>query len=78
MQRFLRYPPKSCNPAIAKIKKKNSSTIIVSLSSGIEDKRAETITFSPSIEEILFKGLKTLKALNPLMFTLPLYTIKGM
>lgn len=37
----------------------------VSLNKGSDESRAETITFKPSILEIDFKGLKTLKALNP-------------
>lgn len=75
---FFRYPAKSYKPAIAKIKKKNNRTIIVSLSKGNEDNRAETITLRPSILDIDLSGLNTLKALRPERFRLPPCKIRGM
>lgn len=53
------------------MKKKKNSTMIVSKSRGIDAIKAYTITLSPSILEIDFNGLKTLKALRPDKFKLP-------
>jgi hypothetical protein len=73
----LRYPPNNYKPAIAKIKKKNIRTIIVSLRRGKDESKADTITFRPSILEIDFNGLSTLKALKPERFKLPPCKISG-
>ena len=73
---FFNIPAKSYSPAIANIKKKNRRTITVSLNSGSDASRADTITLSPYILEIDFRGLSTLKALRPVKFTLPPYKMR--
>lgn len=60
------------------MKKKKTNTITVSLSRGSDYNKADTITFKPSILDIDFRGLNTLKALKPDKFTLPPYKIIGM
>ena len=70
---FFRIPPNNCNPAIAKIKKKKISTIIVSLRRGTDFIRDYTIIFNPSILWIDLKGLNTLNDLRPDRFTPPPY-----
>ena len=59
------------NPPIAKTVKKNSSTIMISSSKLIAEKREANITLRGLILDIVLKGLKTLKTLNE--FKLPLY-----
>jgi len=64
MHRFLSIPVISWVPPIAKMMKKKRRMIIVSLKSGIADKRACMSTFSPLILEIVLRGLSTLKTLR--------------
>lgn len=64
MHLCFKLPESSCDPAIAKIMKKNSKMMRVSLSSGMALKRAYISTFKPRTLEIVFRGLITLKVLR--------------
>jgi hypothetical protein len=64
MHIYLALPARSIVLIIAKIKKKNNSTIKVSLSNGMALIIDKTITLRPLIEVIARKGRSTLSALN--------------
>lgn len=62
-------------PAIAKTRKKKKSTRRESLSRGIALIREDTITLKPCTEEIVLKGLITLKDLKALKLAPPFMTL---
>ncbi len=64
MQVCFIVPANICRPAMPKIKWKNKITIPASASRGKADARADTMTLSPSTEEIVRRGLMTLKDLR--------------
>jgi len=66
MHLTLSWPDKRFKPMIAKMAKKKSKMMIVSLSNGMAWNKADIKTFSPLTEEIVLSGLMTLKALSPL------------
>ena len=68
---FNKLPPIVWRPAIAKTQKKKINIMIVSLRRGRADRRAETRILSPSILDIVLRGLRTLKDLSALSLTLP-------
>ena len=55
------------SPPIAKMRKKNSTTIILSKSNLIAEKREVKIILSDFILDIVLRGLRTLKTLKELM-----------
>ncbi len=54
---------------MAKTKKTNTNTMKVSQSYGKDAKKAFKRTFNAQIDEIVLRGLRTLKDLNPDKFT---------
>jgi hypothetical protein len=65
----LKAPVKSCVPAIANTKKKKKSTSIESLSKGIALISEDTMTLKPATDEMVLRGLITLKDLRALRLT---------
>ena len=62
--RCFKTPDNNYVPAIAKTKKNDNNTIMVSFNNGKDANTAVTNTYKPLIDVIALNGLKTLKALN--------------
>jgi hypothetical protein len=69
MHSFFSYPEKICTPAIEKMMRKNMRIATTSLSSLIESSNDTTMILSPSIPEMVFRGLSTQKDLRTPMLT---------
>ena len=75
--RFLVNPANNCNPAIAKTNKKNKTTITESKINLKAPNNVVNKTLKAFIEDIVLKGLKTLKDRNTFKFTLLLFKRYG-
>ena len=67
--RFFSNPANSCSPAIANTNRKNITTITEFIISGVAEKSVIISILRFFIDEIVLKGLKTLKDLKTLRFT---------
>jgi hypothetical protein len=65
MHLYFKSPPNIWRPAMAKMMKKKSKIMRVSLNKGSASIKASIKTLRPLILEMVLRGLKTLKTLSP-------------